>query len=136
MLVGISELCPISYYAHVDTKSREIYGCGGALTRRYGGALAVSQVCYSLGLMKCFSITSRLQGVTVLWRSPRSKTKKAPEFDWKCIEWGGKGGKRGYQLHRAEVHYQVSNVFRAVNEDYDAAVKFFEAGELNDGTEW
>ena len=75
-------------------------------------------------------------GTEGLWRSPRSKTKKAPEFDWKCIEWDGKGGKRGHQEHRADVHFHFSNVFKAVNEDYDAAVKFFEAGRLNDGTSW
>ena len=70
------------------------------------------------------------------WRSPRSKTKKAPEFDWKLIQQWEKGGKRHYEEHRAEVHEQFTAVFKAVNDDYDAAVKFFQAGEEKDGTEW
>ena len=69
------------------------------------------------------------------WRSPRSKTKKAPEFNWKLIQWK-EGGKRDYALRRALVHEQFTAVFRAVNDDYDAAVEFFQAGEEKDGTEW
>lgn len=68
-------------------------------------------------------------------RSLRDREQHRPEFDWGVIEWK-EGGVRNYEERRAKVHEAFSSVCKALRDDYNKVVKFFESGPDEDGSRW
>ena len=82
-------------------------------------------------------LPTRLQQATTLTtrKSPRSRTKVEPQFDWEVIDWE-EGGKRKYQEYKAEVHEAFKDVCHVLKDDYHQIVKFFSDGPRKDGSDW